>query len=168
MRTGHAFVIALAFVALACGQNDRGPGGRRGGSMAAGQEFGFIPPERVEWKDGPPSLPPGAKFAVLEGDPSKGGYFAMRLRLPDGYRVPAHWHPNVERVTVISGTLHLGMGDRFGEGDARRLPAGSYAFMPPGMRHFAWAEGETVIQIATLGPWEIHYVNPADDPRRRR
>ena len=96
---------------------------------------------------------------------AKEGYFAMRLRFPDGYRVQAHWHPNTERVTVISGTLNLAMGDKFGEGPVRALPAGSYSFMPPGMHHWAWATGPTELQLATIGPWRIIYINPADDPR---
>jgi hypothetical protein len=125
-------------------------------------------PDRVAWKDGPPSLPPGAKFAVLEGDPASQGFFCMRAMLPDGYRIPPHWHPNVERVTILSGTLHLGAGERFDRDGATALTAGSYSSMHPGMRHFAWAEGETVLQITTMGPWAVNYVNPADDPRRAK
>lgn len=91
----------------------------------------------------------------------------MRLKLPSGYRIPPHTHPNVERVTVISGTFNLGMSGTFDQAAAHALPAGSYTFMQPGMKHFAWADGETVVQITTIGPWKINYVNPADDPRRR-
>jgi quercetin dioxygenase-like cupin family protein len=123
-------------------------------------------PDQVKWVDGPPSLPPGAKFAVLEGDPSREGFFAMRVTLPANYRIPPHWHPTVERVTVLSGALHLGMGERFNESAGQELSAGSYAVMPTGMRHFAWTRGETVIQIATQGPWAINYLDPADDPRK--
>ena len=127
----------------------------------------LIRPDHVQWMDAPPSLPPGAKAAILEGDPAKEGYFALRLHLPDGYRIPPHWHPNVERITIISGTFHLGTGDKFDPAAAEPLPAGSYAFMQPGMRHFARAEGDTVIQITTICPWAINYVNPADDPRQK-
>jgi hypothetical protein len=74
----------------------------------------------------------------------------------------------VERVTVISGTLHLGMGERFDRDGVRALPAGSYSFMHPGMKHFAWAAGHTVLQLDTTGPWAINYVNPVDDPRRQK
>jgi hypothetical protein len=70
----------------------------------------YVPTE-IAWKAGPESLPPGAKVAVLEGDPAKEGFFTMRLLLPDGYRVAPHWHPKVERLTIISGTLNLGTGD---------------------------------------------------------
>ena len=92
----------------------------------------------------------------------------LRLQFPDGYKIPPHWHPNVERITVISGTFHLGKGEQFDQRAAEALPTGSYTSMPVGMRHFAWSEGQTTIQIATLGPWKIHYVNPSDDPRRKR
>src|SRR5262245_7678671 len=70
-------------------------------------------PAAISWKAGPDSLPPGAKMAILEGDPAKEGFFTMRLLMPDGYRVAPHWHPNVERLTIISGTVNLGTGDRF-------------------------------------------------------
>jgi quercetin dioxygenase-like cupin family protein len=124
-------------------------------------------PDQIQWQDSP-ALPAGAKVAILEGDPTKDGYFAMRAKLPDGYRIPPHWHPGYERVTVLSGTFHLGRGEKFDKSAADALPAGTYTSMEPGMRHFAWAEGETVLQINTLGPWGITYVNPADDPRTKK
>ena len=124
-------------------------------------------PQTVPWKPAPPSLRPGAEQAVLEGDPTKSGYFCIRLKLPDGYVVSPHWHPNWERVTVISGTLQLGQGSTFDKAQTTAYPAGSYWFMEPGMRHFAWAKGETILQLQTNGPWAINYVNPADDPRQK-
>lgn len=123
-------------------------------------------PGELEWRDGPASLPPGAKIAVLEGDPAKDGPFTMRLKAPDGYRIPPHTHPKTERLTVISGTFLLGMGDRFGPNDLVAMPAGSYGFWPAGMTHFVQVRGETVVQLHGNGPWQIVYVNPADDPRR--
>lgn len=121
--------------------------------------------DEIEWRSGPRSLPEGAEYAVLEGDPGEPGMFVMRLKLPDGFVIPPHTHPGVERVTVISGTFHLGHGGRFDAERTEALPAGSFTVMPPGMQHYAVAEGETVIQITTVGPWEIHYIDPADDPR---
>lgn len=121
--------------------------------------------DKIVWQDGPGSLPPGAKLAVLEGDPAKDGPFTMRAVLPDGYRIPPHWHPKVEHVTVISGTFRLGMGEKFDESAMQDLPTGAFAHWPAGMRHFAAARGETVLQIHGVGPWGINYVNPADDPR---
>src|SRR5579883_657122 len=121
------------------------------------------PPFDLKWGSGPASLPPGANLALLEGDPRKEGPFVMRLRLPDGYRIPPHTHPNPERVTVISGTFHIGMGDRFDGSKGTAMPAGTFGTWAPGMKHFVWATGETVIQLHGNGPWVIEYVNPADD-----
>lgn len=121
----------------------------------------------VEWQPGPGSLEPGAEMAVLEGDPSQPGLFTMRIRMPDGYRISPHWHPTPERVTVVSGTFHLGAGEVLNRSTTTPLEPGSYTSMPPGMRHFAITEGETVIQLTSIGPWEIEYVRPEDDPRRR-
>jgi quercetin dioxygenase-like cupin family protein len=125
-------------------------------------------PDDLNWTDGPASLPPGAKVAVLEGDPTKPGPFVMRVKVPDGYKIPPHTHPKPERLTVISGSFHLGMGDKFDPKHAQQLPAGTYGTWPAGMKHFVWAEGETVVQLHGDGPWAIEYVNPADDPRHRK
>jgi anti-sigma factor ChrR (cupin superfamily) len=125
-------------------------------------------PDGLQWEDGPKSLPPGAKVAVLEGDPTTAGPFVMRVKVPDGYKIPPHVHPKAERVTVISGSFHLGMGDKFDAKHATAMPAGSYGTWPAGMRHFVWVEGETVIQLHGEGPWQIEYVNPLDDPRRTK
>jgi quercetin dioxygenase-like cupin family protein len=125
-------------------------------------------PEQIQWQVNPPSLPPGAKMVVLDGDPSKPGFFTIRGWMPGGYRIPPHYHPNAERVTVLSGTMYLGEGDKFDESVAKPLPAGSYSSMPAGMHHFAFAKGETVIQVSSLGPWGIIYVNPTDDPRNAK
>ena len=135
--------------------------------QAKGQQV-IETPADLKWQSGPPSLPPGSEFVIVEGDPSKEAYFAFRLRLPDGYRIPPHWHPVFERVTVISGTFHLGHGDKYDAAKMEALPAGSYFAMPPQSRHFARAEGQTVVQLNSIGPWEINYVNPADDPRKTR
>ncbi len=125
-------------------------------------------PDALVWKDGPPSLPPGAKIAVLEGDPTKPGPFVFRVKVPDGYKIAPHTHPKPERVTVISGSFHLGMGDKFDPRHATTLPAGTYGTWPAGMKHFVWVEGETVVQFHGDGPWRIVYVNPSDDPRNQK
>jgi quercetin dioxygenase-like cupin family protein len=104
---------------------------------------------------------------VLEGDPTKEGLFTMRLQFPDGFEVKPHWHPAVEHVTVLAGTLNLGMGDAFDKAKTRALDAGSFVYMPPEMHHFAWAKGRTIIQLHGMGPWQVNYLNPADDPRKR-
>jgi quercetin dioxygenase-like cupin family protein len=122
-------------------------------------------PTSIEWKAGPAALPPGAKMAVLEGDPTKEGPFVVRFQFPDGYHVAPHTHPKTERVTVISGILYLATGEALDRTSAKKLPAGSFGYWPAGMKHTAWSEGETIIQLHGIGPWQINYVNPADDPR---
>lgn len=125
-------------------------------------------PEAIVWKDGPASLPPGAQIAVLEGDPAKEGMFVMRVKVPDGFHIPAHTHPKPERVTIIQGIFKLAMGANPKKEDARILPVGTYGVWPPGMVHAVWIEGETIVQFHGMGPWIIEYVNPKDDPRKAK
>jgi hypothetical protein len=127
-----------------------------------------VSPDTIKWVDAPPSLPPGAKVAVLEGDPTKEGHFVMRAKLPDGYKIMPHTHPKDERVTVLSGTLQMGMGDKYDEKATKPMSAGSYGRMGAGVKHFAYAKGETIIQVHGQGPWVVEYVNPNDDPRKKK
>lgn len=135
---------------------------------AAGQqaERVMVLPHELAWKEAPPTLPAGAELAVLNGDPSKEGPFTVRLRFPDGYRVAAHTHPVDENLTVISGTFHIGYGAKFDQSRGTALPAGSFMRMNANVQHYAWAAGETIIQIHGSGPWSLTYVNPNDDPTR--
>lgn len=127
-----------------------------------------VTPAEIKWVDGPSSLQPGAKMVILEGDPTKEGPFVIRVKLPDGFRVAPHTHPKDERVTVITGTLYLGMGGTFDEKLGVALPAGSYGRTAAGMKHFGWVKGETILQLHGTGPWAVEYVNPDDDPRKKR
>src|SRR5687767_2488638 len=116
-------------------------------------EMLLFPLTQLNWKQGPASLPAGAKMAVLEGDPSKDGQFTMRLSLPDGFAIQPHFHSNVEHVTVISGTFNIGMGEKFDKTITKEMTAGTFGFWPAGMRHFAWAKGPTILQLHGTGPW---------------
>lgn len=127
----------------------------------------LYPLSEMKWGTGPASLPPGAQFAVLEGDPAKEGLFTMRLRLPDGYQISPHYHSGVEHVTVIAGTFNVGVGEKFDKSATRPMPAGTFGYWPPPMRHFAWVQGETIVQLHGMGPWTVTYVNPGDDPRKK-
>lgn len=122
----------------------------------------------VPFKPGPASFEKGAEFAVLEGDPSKPGVFTMQIKLPDGFVINPHSHPNIERVTVLDGTFLLGSGTKVDKKTAEKMPEGTYTAMPRRMVHYAMAEGETIIQLTSVGPWEIDYVRPEDDPRKRK
>jgi mannose-6-phosphate isomerase-like protein (cupin superfamily) len=117
----------------------------------------------MQWGPAPPDLPKGAQLAVLHGDPMKAGPFAMRLKAPDGYKIPPHWHSRDEELTVISGTLVLHMGDTM-TAEPHELTSGAYHFLPGKMHHAAETRGETIVQVAGMGPFDIHYLNPADNP----
>jgi quercetin dioxygenase-like cupin family protein len=117
--------------------------------------------ENLEWLPEPPGLPPGAEFAVLEGNPFEGP-FTLRLRLPAGYEIPAHVHSLAENVTVISGAVHVGNGDRLDRTRGVRVPAGSFVALPAGSRHYAWTMEPTVVQIHGSLPFDIEYVDPVN------
>jgi hypothetical protein len=122
----------------------------------------------IKWGDAPPTLPAGAKMAVLQGDPGKAGMYTIRIKAPDGYRVAAHWHPAAEHLTIISGTFNLGTGDKLDETKTTPMAAGAFGSMPAKMHHFAWCKGETEVQMSGMGPFVIHYVNAADDPSKTK
>lgn len=121
-------------------------------------------PEAIQWSDGPPTLPEGAQIAVLSGDPGAEGPFVLRLKLPADYVVPAHTHSGDELVTVISGELNVGHGEAVDRQASMGLPAGGFVHIPSGHPHFAWTTGETIVQIHGPGPFDIQYIDPADDP----
>lgn len=127
----------------------------------------MVLPGELKWSD-VPSVPPGAKIAMIEGPMSEAVPFTARLKFPANYNLPAHWHPAIEHVTVISGTFHMGTGDKLDRSRTTALPAGAMAIMQVGTRHFAWTNEETVVQIHGVGPWGINYVNPDDDPRKKK
>ncbi len=138
------------------------------GKGAVASEHKILAPAELTWGDAPQGLPAGAKMAVLDGDPTKRGSFTVRLQSPAGYKISPHTHPTAERVTVISGTFHLGMGDKFDESAGREMGPGSFAVLPAGMKHFAWSSADSIVQIHSEGPFQIKYVNPADDPRNAK
>jgi len=126
-------------------------------------------PDQVKWGPAPPFIPAGAQLAVLEGDPmASSGDYTIRIKMPDGYRVAPHTHPLRENVTVISGTLLVGMGDKWDASKTTKFPAGSFAYLDPSMHHYAGASGETIIQIHGQSPVKFNYINPADDPSMKK
>ena len=125
-------------------------------------------PDQVKFGPAPAFLPPGAQMAVLEGDPMAAtGDYTIRLKMPTGYKVAPHWHPKRENVSVLSGTLKVGMGDKFDAGHMMSFPAGSFAYLDPDMHHYAMSEGATVIQIHGVSPVKFNYIDPKDDPSRK-
>jgi anti-sigma factor ChrR (cupin superfamily) len=129
---------------------------------APGGHVAIVTPSDIAWRP----LRPGAEIAVVAGNPDRVGEpFVMRMRYTGTVRVPPHWHPSDEHITVLSGVFMFGMGERVDDSAATALAAGAYAFAPAKMPHFAWSKGDTVVQVHGVGPFVINYVNPADAPR---
>lgn len=135
--------------------------------LVGGAASAQVNPSNLKWGPAPPSLPRGARLAVLSGDPGKEGMFTIRLRFPPGYAVPPHSHPSDELVTVINGQLALGMGRAVNRRKAANLVQGGYVIAPANMNHYAFTRSGATVQITAHGPFQITYVNPRDDPRRR-
>ena len=154
-----AFGLVFVFVAVAVTAPE---------TATTTTEHKVISPADLQWTDAPPSLPPGAKMAVLDGDPNKAGSFTVRLKAPAGYKVAPHTHPTAERVTVISGSFRIGMGEKLDEASAQEMGPGSFLNLPAGMKHFAMSNAESIVQINSEGPFQINYVNPSDDPRNAK
>lgn len=127
-------------------------------SVTLAQDSIRLDETQIPWAAGPASLPPGAQAAVLEGNPQGEGLFTLRLRLPAGTRLEPHWHPRPERVTVLSGAVGLGFGDSFDPTQLRVFRVGSYYLTPPGLHHYVAVPEDTVLQITTHGPWQLHRV----------
>ena len=119
----------------------------------------------LQWGPAPAIFPAGAEMAVLQGNPGGSELFTVRLRLPNGYRIPAHTHPTDEHVTVISGTFLVGMGPTFQSDGMMKLKAGGFVTAPANHAHYAAAQGPAVVQVHAMGPFAMTYVNPADTPR---
>ena len=176
LRFASAVVCATAMVGVAVAQDKSkaapAPAKDAKAAPAAKDEKSMGPQHVVynmnglKWGDAPPSLPKGAKVAVLNGDPGKAAPFAIMVKLPANYKVAAHWHSQDENLTVISGELSVGMGDKLDEKAADAIQAGGYSFMPAKMHHYAFAKKETVFELHGTGPFDVTYINPADDPRK--
>ncbi len=153
--------IALALIVVVAGC---------GGIPTHAQEFDPSEPvvlttETLDWQPAPPDLPPGAEIAVLEGNPFEGA-FTLRLRFPAGYRIPAHSHSLIENVTVISGAVHVGNGEKLDTSRGVRVPVGGFVSLASDGAHYAWTEEATVVQIHSATPFDIVYVRLEDDPRK--
>jgi hypothetical protein len=123
--------------------------------------------DAIAWGPAPPSLPLGAEAAVLLGNPAMEGPFVLRLKFPAGFVVPPHRHSKDELVTVISGGFAVGTGERANLSGAKPLPPGSFVHLPAGMPHYASVAVETVVQVNGVGPFDVTYIDPKDDPRKK-
>jgi len=141
-------------------------GAAAGSAQMGGHAHVMVTPDDLKWTD-IPSLPPGAKIAVIEGPMTEAVPFTFRLKLPANYKIPAHSHPAIEHVTVISGGFSMGTGDKLDTSKSKELRAGSVAIMQPKTPHFGWTKEEAIVQVHGVGPWGVTYVNPEDDPRKK-
>lgn len=155
----RTLLLPLVLLPLALGA---APAGKSAKSTAS--QHAMADADQVKWGPGPDGLPAGVQAAVLWGDPGKAGPFTLRLKAPAGYRVGRHWHPSDELVTVLQGDFHLDMGSG-GDAHAHDFSAGGYALLPAKMQHAASTTGGAVVQVSGIGPFQIHYVDPKDDPR---
>jgi quercetin dioxygenase-like cupin family protein len=153
MRTTLGLVLAASLGIAPAALGQAGDHGMSGAAPA------------VNWGPAPPFLSRGARFAVMQGDPSSSGEYTIRLELPAGFVIKPHWHPTDEHVTVISGSFEVGMGDSVDSRQAMTLRSGGFITAPAQAHHFALARRRTVGQVHGMGPFAITYVNPADDPR---
>jgi mannose-6-phosphate isomerase-like protein (cupin superfamily) len=136
---------------------------------AQGTAKNVFTPGQIPYGPVPGFLPAGAQLAVLEGDPmASSGDFTIRLKMPDGYRIPPHWHPNRENVTVLSGSLKVGMGDTFDTSKMTAFGPGSFAYLDPSMHHYVMASGLTVVQVHGMSPAQFNYINPSEDPSKKK
>ncbi|HXW15827.1 MAG TPA: cupin domain-containing protein [Terriglobia bacterium] len=158
------FLIALLLASLASGQTAQ----KKSSAATPKPSAVIVTPDKINWGDAPPVLNPGARMAVLSGNPNGPGEYVIRLKMPDGYKVMPHWHPTQENVTVVSGEFHVAMGGKWDDSKFQSLPPGSFAAVPAHHHHYAMAKGDTEIQVNGLGPFKLVYVNPADDPSKKK
>ncbi len=129
-------------------------------------EHRTVMPDDLKWAKFP-ALPPGAKIGPIEGSMAHAMPFTVRFKLPKDYEVPAHSHPVVQRITVLSGTLHIGRGDKFDRSKTKSMPPGAISIVRPGTNYFVWTTEEVIVQVHGVGPWDIAYIDPLEDPRRK-
>jgi quercetin dioxygenase-like cupin family protein len=128
-------------------------------------DHAMFTPATMKWGPAPPAFPAGMTMVVVQGDPGGNGLYTLQARLPAGYKIPAHYHPTDEHVTVLSGSISMGTGDKLDAAKSSVMPPGSFMLMKAGTHHFAWTKSGAVIQVHGMGPFAITYINPADDPR---
>lgn len=131
-------------------------------------QMAVVQPKDLKWGPAPEVLPPGAEITVLYGNPFESGPYGLRLKFPANYRLGPHWHTLDENVTVISGDLYFGMGEKEDRQKATKIGVGGVAIIPGKMGHFAWTVEPTVVQLNNDGPFDIHYYNLADDPLQKK
>ena len=171
MRTTLASLCVLGLV-MGCdrrGDQDAAAGHDRSSAdtaVVSGAVADTSADAKLEWGPSPPGLPAGAKGAIVSGDPSKAGAFTVRLDMPDGYEIRPHTHPTSERLRTIEGTVMMGMGKQWDNGKLKAHSKGAEMSLGAREPHFVRAQGRTIIEVESTGPFQITYANAADDPRK--
>jgi len=124
----------------------------------------IITPNNLEWASFD-AFPPGAKAAILAGDPRKAGYFMLRIKIPANYKILPNWQTATVYVTVLAGKYKIGVGDTFNSKNGKTLPSAGSVIIPANAHLYFWTTKGTVLEVHGIGPWDIHYINSADDPR---
>ncbi len=125
-----------------------------------------VTPDNLQWKDAPNMLPPGAQMSVLEGNLKTKNYVTLRIKMPANYQVAPLYSQSLERITVLSGTINIGTGNKLDTNNGTALPTGSFVVVPANKHFYIWSSEDSVIQINGMGPWAVKYVNSKDDPRK--
>jgi quercetin dioxygenase-like cupin family protein len=165
------FVIGTVLASAACAGDqpvsaDQAAPTAANQTQPTGADHVMVNPAELKWAD-VPSLPPGAKISLIEGQLDQPGPYTLRLQFPADYQLPAHWHPAIEHVTVLSGAINMGVGDTLDKTKSTALPTGGMTIMPANTNHFLWTAEAATVQVHGVGPTATTYVNPADDPRKK-
>jgi quercetin dioxygenase-like cupin family protein len=165
MRINEGIALGVLALMLGCSEKPKSESAAvdTTGSTSTAVTGDTAPSTGREWGPAPQIFPAGAKMAVISGDPSKEGLFRVELSFPDGYKVPPHFHPTDEVVTVQEGRFLVGMGDKLDPKKTKAMEQGDSATVAAGMHHFGIARGATVVAVSAQGPFAMTYVNPADD-----
>lgn len=152
VRLGRVFVVLLGVVALAMAASSQEK--KEGMEAHKIVHFGDL-----KWTP----IMKGCDLAPVAGDmKAEGSPFVLRIRCADGAKIPAHWHPTDENVTVLKGTFLVGMGESFDESKLQTMNMGNFVTVPKEMRHFAMSKGETIVQVHAMGPFKVNWVNPSE------
>lgn len=129
------------------------------------QDATLVNPDQMKWA--PADVIPGVESAVLSGDPAKQQPFILESRWPAGSKIGPHWHSNTEHIIIISGTGTVGMSDNFDLQKGVPITTGGFIEMPSKMHHWFLAQSPVVMLIVGDGPFDITFINPEDDPRKK-
>lgn len=153
IHSKYAMGIGIASVALLCAA------GFAQEKKSAGGGHGIVHSADLKWSP----LIKGCDVASVSGDMNADGApFVIRLRCAAGSKIPAHWHPTDENVTVLKGVFQVGMGETFDAAGLQTMNVGDVGTIPKETKHFALSKTASVVQVHGMGPFKVNWVNPSD------